>query len=202
MAVPKVVTGFSILKDDEVDTVAQTIISKMTGNAAFPTPVPTLASIQAALTAFSVAMADMGKGKGSTVIKDQKKSALIALLNKLGVYVQLNCQDNEALILGAGFNVAKSRTPQGPLSKPEIKVEASGPGQVKVSCKQNGASTYQYEYTLAPSTPDTIWEVLGATKSKAVISGLVSGKQYTFRMVGIGSDPSRVYSDEISTYVL
>ncbi|MFL6527163.1 MAG: hypothetical protein ACJ8IQ_03610 [Chthoniobacterales bacterium] len=43
--------GFSQIREDELDQKAQVIIASLTGNAAFPTPTPTLANVQAKLDA-------------------------------------------------------------------------------------------------------------------------------------------------------
>lgn len=40
------------------------------------------------------------------------------------------------------------------------------------------------------------------SRASAVISDLTSGQQYTFRAVVIGANPARIYSDEISSFVL
>ena len=202
MAVPKVVTGFSKLKEDELDTATQTIINKMTGNPNFPTPQPPLAEVQTALSEFMTAMADFSAGKGSVTIKDQKKTTLLDMVSKLATYVQLNSQDDEAIIESSGFSVRQPNKPARPLDKPGLKVEPNGPGQAKLTATPNGADSYQFEYTLTPVTAQSFWTINASTKAKAVIGGLTSGKQYTFRVVGIGADPSRVYSDEISSFVL
>ena len=202
MANPKVVTGFNALKEDELDTVGQSIINKMTGNPNFTSPIPPLADVQTALDEFMAAMADLGAGKGSTIIKDQKKTTLLDLLTKLATYVQLNCQDDAAIIESSGFKIKQAKTPIGPLPKPVLKVEAGGPGQVKLTATSVGANSYQFEYTLAPATTSSTWQVNASTKSKTVVNGLTSGKQYTFRVAGVGTDPSRIYSDEITSFVL
>lgn len=202
MAVPKVVTGFSKLKEDGLDTATQTVINKMTGNPYFPAPQPSLAELQVALNEFMTAMADLKAGRGSVTVKDQKKTILLNQVNKLATYVQLNCQDNEAIVESSGFSVRQPNKPARPLEKPGLKVEPNGPGQAKLTATPNGADSYQFEYTLAPATAQSSWVITAGTKSKTVIAGLTSGKQYTFRVVGIGADPSRVYSDEISSFVL
>jgi hypothetical protein len=41
-----------------------------------------------------------------------------------------------------------------------------------------------------------------STKRKLLIEGLSSGKQYVFRVAGAASDPSRIWSDKITTFVI
>ncbi|HEY6914853.1 MAG TPA: fibronectin type III domain-containing protein, partial [Paludibacter sp.] len=79
----------------------------------------------------------------------------------------------------------------------------SNRGSVVVSCDVvANASFYVIEYTEGPVTADSIWIQKTTTKHKLLIEGLTSGKQYTFRVAGAGSDPSRVWSDDVSSFVL
>jgi len=76
-------------------------------------------------------------------------------------------------------------------------------GTLLVSCDVvANASFYEFSYTEAPVTADSLWIQKTTTKHKLQVEGLTSGKQYTFRVAGAGSDPSRVWSYDVSSYVL
>ena len=93
MAILKVVIGFKDLRDDDLDTKAASIIKSITGNTNYTTPVPTLAVVQTALTAYETALTAAKNGSPEkTAIKDQKRKDLEALLKQLGTYVQRNCK--------------------------------------------------------------------------------------------------------------
>lgn len=205
MATLKVIVGFSALREDDVDTKAASIIKSMTGNANYPTPTPTLTVVQAALGAYETALAAASTGNPEkTAIKDQKRKDLEVLLKQLGTYVQLNCKNDLGILLSSGFDAAKPATPVGILPKPEnFKVESGpNPGTVKISLdKIKGAKSYCFEYTAAPITDGSIWLVKVATLRTHIIDSLSSGKQYAFRVSGIGADPTVVYSDVINRFV-
>jgi hypothetical protein len=57
------------------------------------------------------------------------------------------------------------------------------------------ADFYEFEYTEMPLTPTPNWIQKTCTKRRLLLEGLISGKQYAFRVAGAGSDPSRIYSE-------
>jgi hypothetical protein len=63
---------------------AQAIITAMTNNARFPSPVPTLAVLAAAVTALQSAQsAALARTKGAVTARNDTKAALVALLQQL-----------------------------------------------------------------------------------------------------------------------
>jgi hypothetical protein len=118
MSLVKIVTGFTRMRDDELDTRAQTIVEKMTGNANYPDPVPALADITIVLTAYKQALVQSQNGNGGkdkTAIKNAKRVELVGLLTRLAQFVQFNCQDDLAILLTSGFDSRKPNTPIGML---------------------------------------------------------------------------------------
>ena len=156
--------------------------------------------------AFQQLLAQVDDGnKATTVLKNQKRDELTGLLNQLALYVQMTAPGDEAALLSSGFDLAKPRQPIGILPKPEtFRVEpAAMRGCLKVSVnKIKGANSYLFEYTTAPATPDSVWTDVVSSKTTVLIDNLTSGRQYVFRVAGIGADPTRVYSDEVSSFVL
>ena len=61
---------------------------------------------------------------------------------------------------------------------------------------------YEFEYTEMPLAPTPNWIQKTCTKRRLLLEGLTSGKQYAFRVAGAGSDPSRIYSEIATSYVL
>lgn len=53
-----------------------------------------------------------------------------------------------------------------------------------------------------PLSEETKWDHHLASASSVNIANLKSGKQYAFRVTAIGSDPNRVYSDVVTSFVL
>lgn len=114
-------------------------------------------------------------------------------------------EGDEAIILSSGFDVNKKPGVIGPLPKASgLSIKAGdNKGPVLLNCKVVAhADFYEFEYTSAPSNAASIWLKQTSTKHRMLIDGLTSGKQYVFRVAGAGSDPSRNWSDEISSFVL
>lgn len=121
-------------------------------------------------------------------------------MNARAFYVQTETNGDPAQIPISGFGVAASpNTPIGPLPRPEnVKARVSEfPGVIKVSCGAiNGTQMYVYEYR-PHDEPNQPWiQVKLSTKSREEISGLISGKNYGFRMAAIGAAGQSPWSDE------
>ena len=205
MSIPKVLIGFSDFRDDDLDTKAAAIINGMTGNVNYPAPVPDLPTVQVALDEYEAALAAAKNGSvEATALKDQKRQKLELLLKQLGAYVQANCKNDLAILLGSGFSANKPNAPIGMLPKPiNFKVE-NGPnsGTLKLSLdKITGANSYLFEFTPAPITATSSWAVKVGTARTYIIESLTSGQQYAFRVAGVGADPTIVYSDVITRFV-
>ena len=208
METVKVSTDFSKknYSDTELGVTATNITDNMTDNLHFTTPIPSLIEVKATTTSYLAALAKAEKGsQDDTVIKNSWRTKLESQLKDLGLYVQLTSKGDAVVISSSGFYVNKKPSAVGPLPKPENVVVKSGAnkGTVLVSCDAiSSAGFYEYEY--AEVTPGGIlsWVHKTCTKHKLLIEGLTSGKQYVFRIAGAGSDPSRIWSEEITTYVI
>lgn len=204
----KVLRTFSSQKysDSELSVKVSFIIEKMTGSTRFSDPVPSLETIQTALANYNAARDKCVDGtRQDTVVKNQLRSVLEGLLKDLATYVQQVSAGDEAMILSSGFDASKRPSYIGSLECPtnfKIKM-GKNKGSVVLSCDVvENARFYEFEYTETPSTTAGVWTKIVNTKHKVLIEGLSSGKQYVFRVAGAGSDPSRNWSDEISSFVL
>lgn len=208
MSKVKVITNFSKSRysDSELSPATQHILYAFKDNPYFPNPKPTIEEVQTAHDDFVTALDKAEKGtKVDTLNKNNARWALEDYMNKLGTFVQLNCEDDEARVLSTGFEVSKKPAPIGQLPKPTNLAVSVGAnrGSIEVSINSiKGARAYQYEYTRLPVTADSVWIDVINTKSFVLIDGLESGKEYTFRVAGIGSDPSRIWSEQINSFIL
>ncbi len=202
----KVLIGFSRYSGPDLTVKTDSIIDHMTGNANFPTPQPTIIQLTAAGSDFKVALAAADSGsKTDTANKNQKREVLENILRDLGLYVQLNGKNEETILLSSGYDLQKSKTHIGTLAKPEnVKVTpGDNKGAVKIALKTVvGADSYIFEYTALPIIDATIWKIKTSTKANVQISDLTSGKEYAFRVAGVGSDSELVYSDVVNSFVL
>lgn len=202
MRTPKVLIDFSRFNDSELDQQAEAILSAMTGNADFPTPEPPLTELGNVITNYQQGLAKAATGNHTDVeIKDQRREDLENILRLLGLYVETQSGGDPAVMLSSGFKISKTPSPVGPLPKPTgFEVMPQGKGEMKLAVdREDGAKTYQFEYKLTTATD---WIIKMSTKSKLLLTGLESGKEYVFRVVPIGASDIREYSDEISSFVL
>ncbi|MFZ4798600.1 MAG: fibronectin type III domain-containing protein [Bacteroidia bacterium] len=202
----KIITGFTKFTDPELDVVGQRIVTKMTGNPNFATPTPTLKEVDDAKTAYETALTTAANGNtNDTDIKNKKRSVLEDLLHRLGLYVELTANGDEAILFSSGFDLQKEKAAVGVLPKPEnLKVSmGANPGTIKLVVNSiANANSYVFEYTLAPVTNDSKWIILPISKANIEITGLVSGQQYAFKVSGVGTNPTLVFSDIVTSFVL
>lgn len=178
--------------DDDLHQFAETHIAEMAGNANFPTPSPTVLAFQAVyddycakLTAFQQAAL---AAEAATVLKEAARVAISQALNDRGNYVQTTSGGDEAKILSSGFGVRAQPAPVGPLPAPVDFMPSMGdvPGEVDLSWSAvRGARTYVIECREQGTTGP--WTSKVATKSRASVAGLTSGKIYTFRVAAVGA---------------
>lgn len=200
----KVLINFSRYKDGDLLTKAHHIVTSITGNSHYPTPLPTLADVKASVEAYERALANAANGgRTLTTIKRQARSTLETLLCTLALYVQLEGDGDIPVILSSGFDVRKLRGTIGILAKPmDCKLDATIKGTVRIHVASvYGAYSYQFEYTETPVTDTSVWIIVSNTAASLFVTGLTSGKEYAFRVTGIGSNTTRVYSDVISVFV-
>jgi hypothetical protein len=200
----KIIIDFSRVSDADLDQKAEAIIASLTGNANFTSPTPTLAVVTAATDAYKKALSKALIGtENDTRAKNQKRDALVALLQQLGYYVQMNGKNDPVVLGSSGFDLQKTRSRAGVLEKPENLRVTPQTGGVKLAVNPvSGARSYLFEFAPTPVADDTLWHSHASSSSRTSVMGLVSGKQYVFRVCAIGSDPTRTYSDHIVSFVL
>ncbi|MBL0742735.1 fibronectin type III domain-containing protein [Chryseolinea lacunae] len=205
MTIVRVLSSFTRLTDTELVAFTQNVLSGMTGNADFATPKPALADIEAALQVYITALGEaLGGTKGKTSGKAEKRQALEMLLRQLATFVEMNCNNNATVALNSGFNIRKPSTPVGILGKPVIAKFEAGPnkGSIRLSVnKITGADSYVFQYVEAPVTAGSVWQTQAATARTIIISNLTVAKEYAFRVAAVGSNPTLVFSDEVTRVV-
>lgn len=208
MGIARVIVNFSKsrLTDAEVSAQLAKVIAEMTGNTNFLEPVVSLVTAQEELDKFNdLSIAAKDGTRKDTAAKNAQRKVVESILKKLGNYVQLTSDGDETIILTSGFDLAKKAMPIGPLEQATgLSVKpGSNKGAVSLSCDiVDQASFYEFEYTSAPSTPESIWLKQTSTKRRMEIAGLTSGKQYAFRVAGAGTDLMRKWSEEVVSYIM
>lgn len=198
----KILVDFNQFTNADLVAKVQTVISSLTGSTVITTPQPTIAQLQTGLDDLtdSMAAAETG-GKAQKQLRDQKRSAMIALMKQEAVYVGMVASGDVAVMLDSGFDVSKIPSPIGALPKP-VKFVVSSPqkGWLQLSLQRiYGARNYQFEYK---KPGDTQWTIVCSVKAKIIIQGLDSAAHYIGRVLPIGTSTEKTYSDEISAVVI
>ena len=197
----KTISTFSKYTDGGFESKTHTIISSMTGNAFFTTPVPALATVQTAADAYSAALIKASTGNRTDIAtKNEKREELTGLLRSLSTYVNLTANGDRPMLLSSGFDVTKERETVV-ISKPEnLKIENGiSTGELFVSVNAvKGAYAYLHEYTTDATMAPGKWVSNPATTSKGIFSNLEPGVKYYCRVGAVGTNGQLLYSDAIA----
>jgi hypothetical protein len=200
--IQKILIDFVNYTDAVLVQFVQAVILALTGNPNFATPQPTIAVLTAALDDFQAAISDaeMG-GPTERAIREQKRDALIILLRQLALYIQMVSGGDVAMMLSSAMNVSKLPSPVGPLPKPnKFVVSPYRKGMLTLSLERIiGANTYLYQYRLVT---EMVWQNYLSNRSKIILTGLESGKEYVCRVLPSGASDIKVYSDEVNSFVM
>lgn len=206
MSIVQLSLNFNRLSDTELFQRFRIVVGKSQGHATFGNPPIPVADLSVRNEEFAVIAATAVDGSvADTRVRDQKRQQLIADFRQMAFYVLANGGNDPVLLASSGFEIQTTgKSPIGKLGKPEnFKAEAEGKSNVKLSLKKlYGAKIYVYEYTLAPHHEESVWQRIESSRTSTVVAGLQSGKEYAFRVYGVGTDPSRVSSDVINSFVL
>jgi hypothetical protein len=161
---------------------AQQIVKAMTGNAAFPSPVPALAVLITAIGDLQAAQAvALTRVQGAVIIRNEKKTALVALLEQLRGYVQAtadaNIENGASIIASAGMGVKKPIV-RGPRLFSARPGPLSGTATLLATPVGKRAS-YEWQYS---ADGGKTWVPASITlQAKATIVGLTPGATVQFR---------------------
>ena len=195
----KVSLGFARLPDGELDNFAQGVISAMTGNAAYQSPPVTMAALQTATDDFTdkIAKAQAG-GPGDTAAKNNSRQSLLGLLRILASYVQMNCQNDMATLLGSGFQAHSSNRAQSPLEQPISLSIKNGMSEQLLADVDPVRNTSMDEGRIKGTDGNWLPSVFTGDSQHITFNGLTPGTVYTVQARALGgstgqsdwSDPS------------
>jgi len=174
LSLPKSVPGLIVY--------AQNIVKRMTGNPSFPNPAPTLAAITAAIDELQAAeAAAIARTKGAAAARNDKRKALVAILEQLRAYIQLTADADEgngpSIIQSAGVAVRKTPTRHA-------RIFAAKPGRVSgvatvIAASAGHRASYEWQYS---TDGGKTWVAAPTTlQAKTSVGGLVPGATVQFR---------------------
>lgn len=182
----------SLAVPDKVQFIRQ-VVTKLTGNADFTTPTPTLASITTKVngleTAYNTQQNAQQAAKTATTNLGTAEAAADAALNSLANYVEETSGGDQAKIEGAGMSVRAGKTPTTSLPAPGNFAVSTGDNEGDLDAQWDPvpkAKNYEVQISDDPPT-NTSWAYAKTTtKSKTTISGLPSGAKKWLRARALG----------------
>ena len=181
---------------------AQGIVKRMTGNASFPNPTPTLAAVTTAVDDLRTAeTAVLARTKGAAAERDAKRLALVAALQHLRAYIQVTAdadmENGGAIIESAGVAVRKTPTRHA-------RTFAAKPGAVSgvatvVAAAAARRASYEWQYS---SDGGKTWVTAPSTlQAKTHVSGLQPGSTVSFKYRPVTKTGEGDWSQPVSLLV-
>ena len=200
----KLRTGFSRLREDELDDMAEKVHTALNGNTNFPTTTPTLAQLASGLDNYRAALA-MPAGQARTAAVAARRAELEGLLSALASNLNLVPSVTEEMLATTGFEFRKDsvRTGADVDAPADVRVKPTGmTGELEVRCKPvDRARSYQLQYTQnAQSGPWIDGGIFASTRGMKV-DGLERGKDYWVRIRGVGANGEGPWSDPATAMV-
>jgi hypothetical protein len=158
------------------------VVKAMTGNPQFPAPVPPLATVTQAINELQTAeTAAQSRIKGAVTTRNEKHTALVAILQQLRAHIQAvadaNVENGASIIESAGVAVRKV-----PVRAPRVFDATPGPvsGTVKLVARSAATrSSYEWQYS---ADGGKTWVIAPATlQAKTTVLGLTPGATVQFR---------------------
>ena len=184
-------------------SIAKAIIVALTGNKAFPTPQPTLAVISSAIADLETAEASArSRVKGAVAARNEKRAALVTLLEQLRGYVQTIADADQphaaALIGSAGMHV-KQVTARGKRTFTVAQGNVTGSVTLTAPATRGRVS---YEWEVSTDGGKTWQQLPPTTRSRAIITGLQPGVDHAFRTRTVTTNGATNWSAVITRIVL
>ena len=168
----------------------KTIITCLTGNAAFATLTGLLAELTTALTAFEAAVAAKAQNRNRllTARRDEARETLLDVTRQTGAAVESIAMNDLPTLESSGFKARSKSTAQTPMAAPAIlKAINLGSGQILLRLTPiSKAKVYQ---TRLSTDGGNTWNSAGvySTQARRIILGnLVPGTIYMIQSRAIG----------------
>ena len=204
----KVRTGSSGMTLEEIIAATRTVVTKMTGNANFTTPKPTLAALggladtaEAAKNAVAVKKQEFDE---AVLARDTAEADLKAAFEQEGAYVQSESEGQEDKILSSGYGIRGTPGPSTPVGQVQdvSLTEGDNPGSLDCQFKPvANKKSYDVQVTTVDPVNGPYTTVQQPTASACTITGLTSGQRVWVRVRAIGALGPGPWSDPATKIV-
>ena len=181
---------------------AEGIVERMTGNPSFPNPSPTLDAVTKAIDDLRVAeTATLARTKGAAATRNERRAALITLLQQLRANIQATADANRSnaasIIETAGVRVRKTPTRKA-------RVFAAKPGTVSGAATVIAATAARrasYEWQYSADGGKTWVSAPSTLQAKTTIAGLTPGGTVHFKGRSVTKTGEGDWSQPVSLVV-
>ncbi|MEO8589556.1 MAG: fibronectin type III domain-containing protein [Flavobacteriales bacterium] len=190
---PLVCHGTKRLSAAELVVRGRNHVSTMTGNPAFPHPLPSLAEVAAACDELDHAsqVFEFNRGRMDLSTRNLAHERLRRLIICLAGYVQGHCRGDRSIVRSAGFVTKHKRSASMPMAIPGgVRAErADHPGCIDLRWDAvKGRKMYTIQFTDGDPSNEEGWRQLTLTsKNHFTATGLESDRAYTFRILAFGA---------------
>ena len=195
-SIPTILTDLKVYPDAEALVQSRATVDAMRANAYFLHPDIPYVDADTANDEFDDALTDHVQGDShKTAVKNAKRAVMDKNYSTQGHYVIRICDGNVEMLRSSKYEMAKEREHH---QIPDFDVKhGENPGEVKFIIKAvSGASSYLIQFRIVSEPTPNAWDfckVLGS--HEGTFDGLVSGKQYEFRMKVIYSKTEGAYGN-------
>jgi hypothetical protein len=195
-----------LIQDTDANLIvaSQRILTAMTGNPAYPSPLPTLVELTTARNTYMAAVNAAKDSRLAISVRRQQRVAFATMLRNLAHYVQVASSGDLPTLLSSGFAAQRSKQPVGQLPAPENLRLARGKisGQIIARCERlRQAGSYDWRYA-ASATPTTWVDVESTFAASVKLDGLVPGTQYIVQTRALGTAGPSDWSDPATLMVV
>lgn len=189
-------------------TLGSKVVTSMTNNATYVTPVPALSGVTTAVsnldTAVKAAKTARDVAIAKTSAQDDREAELDSILTQLGHYIESTSGGDATKIKSAGVNTREDRTPVGEMGQPQnLDSKPISTGVIRLKWKKmKGAVSYAIEISPDPIAEKS-WTHAGvSTKATFDFKDLKSGVKYWFHVAAVGAAGQGPWSDPATKYAI
>ena len=191
--------------EDTLVLTSENLVKLLENNPDYPNLPAAHAELKQKLPLFQVARRDAQlRDKKMVSIKNDLKAEVLELVQILFDYVAAISKGDTTLILSSGFDVtnAESNNNNQTPSVGSITVELGETGEATTRVRNvKGVKAYVHQYAIEAPGPNTIWIGEGSSDATYTFQGLSSEKRHWFRVVVIGYNRQRAWSQVVSRVI-
>jgi hypothetical protein len=165
------------------------IVAGMTGNTAFPTPVPTLANVVAARNAYLAAVTAGQDSRLARSLRQKTRMALALLLRQLAHYAEDASAGDRTVLMSSGFPMQQGRAPVGPLAAPtQVRLMKGKTSGTAIARCRRIVQARAYQWRIAPAATPTAWlPVVTTFAAHADFDSLTPTTMYVVQVCAVGT---------------